>query len=105
MHRNDSAAARKGGADALTLSGEKATDNDHQACEGPRAAILAEKNKKTKQRSRQGKVYRCPSEHSTLTTPLMSHWERKESGTGMPFYSVFSALEISLEKHFAHALD
>ena len=44
-HRNDSAAVCRGGTDPFTQSGEKGTERDHYTCEGPRAAILAEKNK------------------------------------------------------------
>lgn len=35
------------------------------------------KIKKSKQHLTQGKLYRGPSEHWTLITPLVSHWERR----------------------------
>lgn len=87
-HRNDSAAACTRGADPFTQSRERQgmVQKDDRACEGPRVAILAEESK---QYPRLVKLYfRVPSEHCTLATSSMSHWERKESHIRKPLSCV-----------------
>lgn len=63
MHRNDSAAVCREGANPLTQSGEKGTEKDHHACEGPRAA---KKKKKIKAIPETG-------EAAPLNTALLPH--------------------------------
>lgn len=103
-HRNDRAAVRGGGAEPFTPPGEKGTEKDHHVCEAPRAAILAEKNKYQSNTRDRGSFTEAP-----LNTALLPHllWVtgKGKSRIGKPFYSVFSALEILDEEHFAHVLD
>lgn len=49
--------------------------------------------------------FRVPSEHCTLATPLMSHWESRVRPWEAILSTVFSAQESLDEEHFVHVLD